>query len=125
MREHEKEVRANFPKGRKIPTYALLVKMPGVEAAARPVLYPHSAFNENLLLGKRKKPVAITEPLIVKLALKSKLMSMYFPNREELSFLLVLALPNASRMSLDCSSTFFARSISACPDTLVTAAMYL
>ncbi len=50
---------------------------------------------------------------------------MYLPNRDELSFLLVLALPNASRMSFDCSSTFFARSISAWPDTLVTAAMYL
>ena len=35
------------------------------------------------------------------LTLKSKLMSMYFPNLEELSFLLVLALPKASKMSLE------------------------
>ena len=46
------------------------------------------------------------------LTLKSKLMSMYFPNLEELSFLLVLALPKASRISLDWSRTFLARSIS-------------
>ena len=50
---------------------------------------------------------------------------MYFPNLEELSFRFVLALPNASKMSFDWSKTFFARSISACPETLVTAAMYL
>ena len=59
------------------------------------------------------------------LPLKSKLMSMYLPKRDELSFRLVLALPNASKMSLDCSKTFLARSISAWPETLVTAAMYL
>jgi hypothetical protein len=50
---------------------------------------------------------------------------MYFPNLDELSFRFVLAFPNASKMSFDCSSTFFARSISACPETMVTAAMYL
>jgi hypothetical protein len=77
--------------------------------------------------------------------LKSKLMSMYLPKREELSFLLVLALPNVSRIAFDCSSTFFTLhkklfvgiktlhknelilfhlSISCCPPALVTAAMY-
>ena len=57
--------------------------------------------------------------------LKSKLISMYLPNREELSLRLVLALPKASKMSLDCNKTFLARSISFWPDTFVTAAMYL
>ena len=39
--EHETLVSQGFPKGRKIPTYALLMKMPGVdESAARPWLYP-------------------------------------------------------------------------------------
>ena len=60
-----------------------------------------------------------------KLPLKSKLISMYLPNLEELSLRFVLALPKASRMSLDCKRTFLARSISACPDTFVTAAIYL
>ena len=46
VREHELLVQSGFPKGRKIPTYALLMKMPGVEAAARPWLYPQSGFND-------------------------------------------------------------------------------
>ena len=44
---------------------------------------------------------------------------------DELSLRFVLALPKASRMSLDFNKTSLARSISACPDTFVTAAMYL
>ena len=57
--------------------------------------------------------------------LKSKLMSMYLPNLEELSFRFVLAFPKASKMSFDCNKTFLALSISACPEIFVTAAMYL
>lgn len=39
--------------------------------------------------------------------LKSKLMSMYFPNRLELSLRFVLALPKASNRQLDFSRMFF------------------
>ena len=39
--------------------------------------------------------------------LKSKLMSMYLPNLDELSLRLVFALPNDSKIAFDCSSTFF------------------
>ena len=46
VREHDLLVQAGFPHGRKIPTYALLMKMPGVEAAARPWLYPQTGFND-------------------------------------------------------------------------------
>ena len=38
---------------------------------------------------------------------------------------MVLALPKASKMSFDCNKTFLARSISAWPETFVTAAIYL
>ena len=55
--------------------------------------------------------------------MKSKLMSMYLPNRDELSFLLVLALPNDSISGLVCSSRSLIRVTS--PDEPLTAATYL
>ena len=42
--DHNSLVEASFPKGRKIPTYFLLMQMPGIEAAIRPILYPHTVF---------------------------------------------------------------------------------
>lgn len=47
--------------------------------------------------------------------LKSKCISMYFPNRDELSFLFVFAFPNASSMEFDWIRTFFTLSISFLP----------
>lgn len=49
---------------------------------------------------------------------------MYFPNLDELSLRLVLALPKASRIEFDCNNTFLTLSISFWPSLLVTAAMY-
>ena len=65
-----------------------------------------------LLLGKKYFNVF--------LPLKSKFMSMYFPNLEELSFLLVCAFPNASRISFDWSRTSLTLSILSCWATFVT-----
>ena len=57
---------------------------------------------------------------ISSLPLKSKLISIYFPNLEELSFLFVCAFPNDSRISLDCKRTSLTLSISSCWATFVT-----
>ena len=44
--EHGRLVEAGFPHGRAISTYGLMMKMPGVEVAVRPHLYPHSAYGD-------------------------------------------------------------------------------
>ena len=49
---------------------------------------------------------------------------MYLPNRDELSFRLVLALPKASRIAFDLSNMFLTRSTSDRPLALVVAAIY-
>ena len=46
VEEHGKQIQEGFPHGRKISTYGLLMKMPGVEVAARPHLYPHTCFGD-------------------------------------------------------------------------------
>ena len=47
---------------------------------------------------------------------------MYFPNRELLSFLMVLAFPNASKMGLDPNNS--PATLPTAPPALLTAAMY-
>ena len=61
VREHAQLVAASFPKGRKTPTCALLMKMPGVEAAARPWLYPQSGFNDTDL-RERLRELGLSGP---------------------------------------------------------------
>ena len=54
------------------------------------------------------------------ITLKSKPTSIYFPNREELSFFVVVAFPNASRSGLDSSSLSLTSATTECPLTLAT-----
>ncbi len=44
VQEQKCLIAEGFPYGRSISTYGLLMRMPGVEAAAKPLLYPHSAY---------------------------------------------------------------------------------
>ena len=44
--EQEREIAEGFPHGHRISAYGLLMKMPGVECAARPVLYPRTGYGD-------------------------------------------------------------------------------